>query len=76
MSLTRRQSEVMDLLAAHPGWTDKRLAYAMTVSESRIGQLLGEVFRVYGAASRAEAIAMHRRPARRPRVPDGQLELL
>lgn len=58
-TLTPRELEAMDLLAANPGWTNKVLAHELGTGLRQVGRLLGGAFAKYGAANRTEAVLIH-----------------
>lgn len=60
-TLTRAQRALMDLLAAHPDWTDEQLAAASNRSVSAVEKLLAGARARYGVRTRTGATVAHLR---------------
>ena len=60
--LSRRELEVLDLLAA--GWTNSRIAERLFVSEATVKSHVGQVLRKLGVTNRVEAVSVYLRRAR------------
>lgn len=66
--LSPAMSDLMDLLAVHPDWTDARLASESGRSVKAVERLMGEAYRRYGVQSRTGAVLVHIELRRRRRA--------